>query len=131
VAMCGSCGEAVIVGHPASAGRATGPVRIVHSPRDSGEFRDGDVLVAKATAPAWTPLFARAAAIVTDSGTLAALLPRRPRVRHPCRSRHRQRHPAPALRAAGDRRRLRRNRHSHDEHITDQDKVQLVVSPRG
>ena len=62
----------MIVGHPASAGRATGPVRIVHSPQDFGEFRDGDVLVAKATAPAWTPLFARAAAIVTDGGTLAA-----------------------------------------------------------
>ena len=64
--------EGVIVGHPASAGRATGPVRIVHSPQDFGEFRDGDVLVAKATAPAWTPLFARAAAVVTDGGTLAA-----------------------------------------------------------
>jgi phosphohistidine swiveling domain-containing protein len=65
-------GENVIVGHPASAGRATGPVRIVQGPQDFGEFRDGDVLVAKATAPAWTLLFARAAAVVTDSGTLAA-----------------------------------------------------------
>jgi pyruvate,water dikinase len=62
----------VIVGHPASAGSATGPVRIVHSPQDFGDFRDGDVLVAKATAPVWTPLFARAAAIVTDGGTLGA-----------------------------------------------------------
>jgi rifampicin phosphotransferase len=62
----------VIVGQPASAGRATGPVRIVHSPQAFGELRAGDVLVAKATAPAWTPLFARAAAIVTDGGTLAA-----------------------------------------------------------
>jgi rifampicin phosphotransferase len=65
-------GEGVLVGHPASAGRATGPVRIVHSPQDFSGFRAGDVLVAKATAPAWTPLFARAAAIVTDGGTLAA-----------------------------------------------------------
>jgi pyruvate,water dikinase len=64
--------EGVIVGHPASAGRATGPVRIVHSPQDFSGFRAGDVLVAKATTPAWTPLFARAAAIVTDGGTLAA-----------------------------------------------------------
>jgi rifampicin phosphotransferase len=64
--------ENVIIGHPASAGRATGPVRIVQGPQDFGGFRDGDVLVAKATAPAWTPLFARAAAVVTDSGTLAA-----------------------------------------------------------
>jgi phosphohistidine swiveling domain-containing protein len=61
-----------IVGHPASAGRATGPVRIVHGPDDFDGFRDGDVLVAKATAPAWTPLFSKAAAVVTDGGTLAA-----------------------------------------------------------
>jgi rifampicin phosphotransferase len=65
-------GEGVIVGHPASAGRATGPVRIVAGPQDFASFCTGDVLVAKATAPAWTPLFARAAAIVTDGGTLAA-----------------------------------------------------------
>ena len=32
----------------------------------------GEVLVARATAPAWTPLFARAVAVVTDGGTLAA-----------------------------------------------------------
>jgi phosphoenolpyruvate synthase/pyruvate phosphate dikinase len=62
----------VIVGHPASAGRATGPVRIVRGPDDFARFRLGEVLVAKATAPAWTPLFAQAAAVVTDGGTLAA-----------------------------------------------------------
>ena len=44
----------------------------MHGPQDFAAFRDGDVLVAKATAPAWTPLFARAAAVVTDGGTLAA-----------------------------------------------------------
>lgn len=68
----GDVGDHVIVGHPASAGRATGPVRIVDGPNDFADFHDGDVLVAKATAPAWTPLFARAAAVVTDGGTLAA-----------------------------------------------------------
>ncbi|GAA3102267.1 pyruvate,water dikinase [Kribbella aluminosa] len=61
-----------LVGHPASAGRATGPVHVVHGPDDFADFADGDVLVAKATAPAWTPLFARAAAVITDGGTLAA-----------------------------------------------------------
>jgi len=30
------------------------------------------VLVAPATAPAWTPLFSRFAAVVTDGGTVAA-----------------------------------------------------------
>jgi rifampicin phosphotransferase len=64
--------EGAIIGHPASTGRATGPVRIVHGPQDFAAFTDGDVLVAKTTAPAWTPLFARASAVVTDSGSLAA-----------------------------------------------------------
>ena len=44
----------------------------MRGPDDFAAFADGDVLVAKATAPAWTPLFARAAAVVTDGGTLAA-----------------------------------------------------------
>lgn len=61
-----------IAGHPASAGRATGAVRIVHGPDDFAVFAQGEVLVARATSPAWTPLFARAAAVVTDGGTLAA-----------------------------------------------------------
>jgi pyruvate,water dikinase len=64
--------DGALVGQPASAGRATGPVHLMHSPDDVARFADGDVLVAKATAPAWTPLFARAAAVVTDGGTLAA-----------------------------------------------------------
>jgi phosphohistidine swiveling domain-containing protein len=61
-----------IVGQPASPGRATGPVHIVHGPGDFDRFQPGEVLVARATAPAWTPLFARAVAVVTDGGTLAA-----------------------------------------------------------
>jgi pyruvate,water dikinase len=64
--------EGAITGHPASAGRATGPVRYVDGPEEFAAFGDGEILVAKATAPAWTPLFARAAAVVTDGGTLAA-----------------------------------------------------------
>jgi rifampicin phosphotransferase len=64
--------DAVLVGEPASPGRATGAVRIVRGPEDFDRFRDGEVLVARLTAPAWTPLFGRAAAVVTDGGTLAA-----------------------------------------------------------
>lgn len=64
--------EGAIVGDPASPGRAAGRVRIVRGPADFDRFQPGDVLVAEATAPAWTPLFARAAAVVTDGGTLAA-----------------------------------------------------------
>ena len=35
-------------------------------------MRAGDVLVAPATTPAWTPLFAQAAAVVTDVGSVIA-----------------------------------------------------------
>ena len=64
--------DAILVGEPASPGRASGAVRIVRGPEDFGGFREGEVLVARLTAPAWTPLFGRAAAVVTDGGTLAA-----------------------------------------------------------
>ncbi len=64
--------DGAILGHPASIGRATGRVRVIDSPADFDSFRPGEILVAKATAPAWTPLFARAAGVVTDGGTLAA-----------------------------------------------------------
>ena len=62
----------VIVGQAASPGRARGRVRVVAGPEDFAAFMAGEVLVARATAPAWTPLFGRAAAVVTDGGTLAA-----------------------------------------------------------
>lgn len=61
-----------IIGYPASIGRATGRVHVIRSPDDFSSFLPGEVLVAKAIAPACTPLFARAAAIVADGGTLVA-----------------------------------------------------------
>jgi pyruvate,water dikinase len=61
-----------LAGHPASPGRAQGMVRVVDGPEDFAKFLPGEILVAKATAPAWTPLFADAAAVVTDGGNLAA-----------------------------------------------------------
>ena len=64
--------ERVLVGMPASAGTATGPARIVRGPDDFAKVQPGDVLVAPVTAPAWTPLFASVAAVVTDTGSVAA-----------------------------------------------------------
>jgi rifampicin phosphotransferase len=64
--------ESTLVGMPASAGRATGKVRVVRSPADFDRLAPGEVLVARTTAPAWTPLFARAVAIVTDGGSIVA-----------------------------------------------------------
>jgi pyruvate,water dikinase len=59
-------------GLAASAGRAIGPARIIRSPAEFKRLQVGDVLVAPATTPAWTPLFARAAAVVTDTGSVLA-----------------------------------------------------------
>ena len=64
--------QGALVGDPASPGRATVPVRVILDPGDFASFQPGEVLVARATAPAWTPLFAKAAAVITDGGTLAA-----------------------------------------------------------
>ena len=60
--------DALVHGVPASAGRATGPVRVVRGPESFGALRAGEVLVCPYTNPAWTPLFQRAAAVVVDSG---------------------------------------------------------------
>jgi rifampicin phosphotransferase len=64
--------EGTLAGMPASAGRVTGKVRIVRSPEEFDRLQQGEVLVAPTTAPAWTPLLARAVAVVTDGGSLAA-----------------------------------------------------------
>ena len=60
--------QALVSGVAASGGQATGPVRVIREPGQFGELRSGDVLVCPYTNPAWTPLFARAAAVVVDSG---------------------------------------------------------------
>jgi phosphohistidine swiveling domain-containing protein len=63
---------ALVSGTPASPGRATGSVRVIRSQDEFDELRAGEVLVAPLTAPAWTPLFNKAAAVVTDVGSAAA-----------------------------------------------------------
>jgi pyruvate,water dikinase len=58
----------VIKGVGASPGRITGPARVIHGPEEFGQMRQGDILVARITTPAWTPLFALASGVVTDVG---------------------------------------------------------------
>jgi phosphohistidine swiveling domain-containing protein len=64
--------RALVSGSPASAGRATGAVRVILGPDEFELLQPGEILVAPLTAPAWTPLFTRAAAVVTDVGSPAA-----------------------------------------------------------
>ncbi len=62
-------GGAVLVrGLAASAGRASGPVRVLQSPEQGESLLAGEVLVAPMTSPDWVPTMRRAAAIVTDGG---------------------------------------------------------------
>jgi pyruvate,water dikinase len=63
---------AIVSGTPASPGRASGAVRVIRGPEQFDELEPGEILVAPMTAPAWTPLFSRAAAVVTDVGSPAS-----------------------------------------------------------
>ena len=55
-------------GVAASPGLVTAPACVLHGPEDFTKMNTGDILVASITTPAWTPLFARASAVVTDIG---------------------------------------------------------------
>jgi pyruvate,water dikinase len=57
-----------ITGHSGSPGRVQGTARVIRSLDEAGKLSQGEILVAETTAPPWTPLFATAAAIVTDTG---------------------------------------------------------------
>ena len=61
-----------IRGLGASPGRAVGRARVVRSAEEWGSLLPGEVLVAPVITPAWTPLFGRAAAVVTDTGSILA-----------------------------------------------------------
>jgi pyruvate,water dikinase len=58
----------IIKGVGASPGRVTGVARVIHGPEEFDLMQPGDILVAKITTPAWTPLFALASGVVTDIG---------------------------------------------------------------
>ncbi len=57
-----------ISGVAASPGVVRGTARLLLSLDDVDRLAPGEILVTYATAPPWTPLFAVAAAIVTDAG---------------------------------------------------------------
>jgi rifampicin phosphotransferase len=57
-----------IRGIGSSPGCVAGEARVIHGPDEFDQMRRGEILVAKITTPAWTPLFALATGIVTDVG---------------------------------------------------------------
>ncbi len=58
----------IITGSPGAAGLVEAVVRRLDRPEDGDQLQEGEVLVAMQTDIAWTLLFPRAAAIVTDVG---------------------------------------------------------------
>ena len=55
-------------GMPASSGTAEGVARVIDDASDLADIKEGEILVARITAPSWGPVFARIRACVTDIG---------------------------------------------------------------
>ena len=60
--------EPVLRGFPGAVGCAEGVVRRINRPEEGDSLQPGEILVTATTNVGWTPLFPRAAAIVTDVG---------------------------------------------------------------
>ncbi len=63
-----SAEASLIKGHAASKGVITGRARVIMSLAEADRLQKGEILVCPSTAPPWTPLFAVAGGIVTDTG---------------------------------------------------------------
>ncbi len=57
-----------INGAAGSPGKVRGKAKVIRTLNEAGKLAAGDILVTETTAPPWTPLFATAAAVVTDAG---------------------------------------------------------------
>lgn len=57
-----------IEGYPGSSGRVEGVVRHLSSPEEGAQLQAGEILLASTTNVGWTPIFPRAAAVITDIG---------------------------------------------------------------
>lgn len=60
--------SSAVSGLGASAGVVEATARIVRGPDEFGQVQAGEIVVCRATNPAWTPLFTKIAGIVTDQG---------------------------------------------------------------
>ncbi len=60
--------DPILMGQPGSAGRVEGIVQRIDGPDEGDRLQPGEILVTSTTNVGWTPLFPRAAAVVTDIG---------------------------------------------------------------
>ena len=58
----------MLTGAGTSPGRVTAVARVIHGSEEFNRLGRGEILVAHATTPAWTPLFALAGGLVADLG---------------------------------------------------------------
>jgi pyruvate,water dikinase len=68
IAASGSDESRIVRGSPGSAGQIEGFVRVIYAPEDAHLLQEGEILVTVQTDVAWTLIFPRAAAVVTDIG---------------------------------------------------------------
>src|SRR5581483_11907695 len=64
----GAHGPALIEGHAVGSRVGSGPVHVIDSAAQIGDFKQGEVLVADITTPDWEPVMKQASAIVTNRG---------------------------------------------------------------
>jgi pyruvate,water dikinase len=57
-----------IEGYPGSSGRVEGIVRYLSCPEEGALLQEGEILLASTANVGWTPIFPRAAAVITDIG---------------------------------------------------------------
>ena len=62
--------KTTLEGFGISPGQVTAPASVIRSVEDFEQMAPDTILVCTTTTPAWTPLFARAAAVVTDVGAV-------------------------------------------------------------
>ena len=60
----------ILQGSPGSAGQVEGIVRVIDHPDHGDQLQTGEILVAAQTDIAWTVIFPRAAAVITDVGAV-------------------------------------------------------------
>jgi rifampicin phosphotransferase len=57
-----------VTGFPGAPGVVEGTARVIARPEEGDRLRPGEILVTTLTNVGWTPIFPRAAAVVTDIG---------------------------------------------------------------
>jgi len=60
--------QRAVTGLGASAGIVEGVARLVLSSQEFGQVKQGEIVICRSTNPAWTPMFSKISAIVTDQG---------------------------------------------------------------